>query len=119
MVRADRCPGDFRSVFPGARSSPRAGAVDDARGRKRRPGPGVVYAYGRTRINRWHEKFGQTSYEETPSFYRPRPCSRSYVTHLDDWYAQAHPDEDFAETFAIWLTPDFDWRKRYAGWKAL
>src|SRR5438128_412221 len=41
-------------------------------------------------------------------------------THVgDDWYAQAHPDEDFAETFAIWLTPDFDWRKRYAGWKAL
>src|SRR5207237_10574354 len=39
--------------------------------------------------------------------------------HLDDWYAQAHPDEDFAESFAIWLTPDFDWRKRYAGWKAL
>ena len=41
------------------------------------------------------------------------------MTHLDDWYAQAHPDEDFAETFAIWLTPEFDWRKRYAGWKAL
>src|SRR5438445_12152279 len=39
--------------------------------------------------------------------------------HLDDWYAQAHPDEDFAETFASWLTPDFDWSKSYAGWKAL
>src|SRR5207302_10905972 len=50
---------------------------------------------------------------------RPRPFSRSYVMHLDDWYAQAHPDEDFAVTFAIWLTPEFDWRKRYAGWKAL
>jgi hypothetical protein len=41
------------------------------------------------------------------------------VTHLDDWYAQAHPDEDFAETFAVWLTPGLDWRARYAGWKAL
>jgi len=39
--------------------------------------------------------------------------------HLDDWYAQSHPDEDFAETFAIWLTPELDWRKRYTGWKAL
>jgi hypothetical protein len=39
--------------------------------------------------------------------------------HLEDWYAQSHPDEDFAETFAVWLTPELDWRKRYAGWKAL
>ena len=39
--------------------------------------------------------------------------------NLDDWYAQSHPDEDFAETFAVWLTPGLDWRARYAGWKAL
>ena len=39
--------------------------------------------------------------------------------NLDDWYAQSHPDEDFAETFAVWLTPGLDWRTRYAGWKAL
>src|SRR5438874_13235164 len=56
---------------------------------------------------------------ETPQFYRPRPYSRSFVIHLDDWYAQSHPDEDFAETFAVWLTPNLDWRKRYQGWKAL
>ena len=53
------------------------------------------------------------------SFYQPRPFSRSYVVNLDDWYAQSHPDEDFAETFAVWLTPGLDWRRRYAGWKAL
>jgi hypothetical protein len=41
------------------------------------------------------------------------------VVNLDDWYAQSHPDEDFAETFAVWLTPGFDWRTRYTGWKAL
>src|SRR5438874_4357636 len=41
MVRADRDPGDFRSLFFGARSSPRARAVDDARGRRRNAG--VVY----------------------------------------------------------------------------
>src|SRR5260221_293011 len=52
-------------------------------------------------------------------FYRPRPYSRSYVVHLDDWYAQSHPDEDFAETFAVWLTPGLDWRGRYRGWKAM
>ena len=77
------------------------------------------YAYQLQRKKKWQQTFGQTSDEETPNTYRPRPFSRSYVTHLDDWYAQRHPDEDFAETFAIWLTPELDWRKRYAGWKAL
>ncbi len=71
------------------------------------------------RKKKWQQTFGRTSREETPDFYRPRPFSRSYVVHLDDWYAQSHPDEDFAETFAVWLTPGLDWRKRYAGWKAL
>src|ERR1700745_3239027 len=82
-------------------------------------GHAYMYAYRMTRKKRWQELFGHTSNEETPSFYRPRPFSRSYVVHLDDWYAQAHPDEDFAETFAIWLTPDLNWRERYAGWRAL
>jgi hypothetical protein len=77
------------------------------------------YAYEMQKKKRWQQCFGQTTDEETPSFYRPRPFSHSYVVHLDDWYAQAHPDEDFAETFAIWLTPGLDWRKRFAGWKAL
>src|SRR4029077_17895160 len=82
---------------------------------------GHAYMYGH-RVNRkkkWQQLFGQTSNEETPSFYRPRPFSRSYVVHLDDWYAQSHPDEDFAETFAVWLTPGLDWRTEYRGWKAL
>jgi hypothetical protein len=77
------------------------------------------YAYQLQRKKKWQQTFGQTSDDETPTFYRPRPFSRSYVVHLDDWYAQAHADEDFAETFAVWLTPEFDWRKRYTGWKAL
>ncbi len=78
-----------------------------------------TYAYQLTRKKKWRQIFGPTSREETPNTYRPRPFSRSYVVHLDDWYAQSHPDEDFAETFAIWLSPGLDWRKRYAGWKAL
>jgi len=54
-----------------------------------------------------------------PEFYLPRPYSKSFVLHLDSWYGQSHPDEDFAETFAVWLTPDSDWRTRYQGWGAL
>ena len=62
--------------------------------------------------------FGQPS-KTYPEFYTPKPYSKSYVLHLDAWYAQSHPDEDFAETFAVWLTPNSEWKQRYAGWKAL
>lgn len=78
-----------------------------------------AYAYQLPRKKKWQQVFGKSSTEDTPEFYRPRPYSRSYVVHLDDWYAQSHPDEDFAETFAVWLTPGLDWRERYRGWKAL
>jgi hypothetical protein len=54
-----------------------------------------------------------------PEFYSPKPYSKSFVQHIDPWYAQSHPDEDFAETFAVWLTPDSNWERRYAGWPAL
>jgi hypothetical protein len=54
-----------------------------------------------------------------PKFYLPRPYSRNFVLHLDGYYAQSHPDEDFAETFAVWLTPGYSWAERYAGWPAL
>jgi hypothetical protein len=78
-----------------------------------------AYAYQVFRKRKWQRTFGLSSAEETPSFYRPRPYSRSFVVHLEDWYAQSHPDEDFAETFAVWLTPGLDWRARYQDWKAL
>ena len=54
-----------------------------------------------------------------PESYTPRPYSKSFVLHLDAWYAQSHPDEDFAETFAVWLKPRSDWKRRYAGWPAI
>jgi hypothetical protein len=63
---------------------------------------------------RRHELFGSTR-EEYPEFYAPRPYSKSFVIHLDAWYAQSHPDEDFAETFAVWLHPESKWRERYRG----
>ena len=64
------------------------------------------------------EMFGPSTLDY-PEFYDPKPYSKSFVLHIDPWYAQAHPDEDFAETFAVWLTPESDWRARYAGWAAL
>ena len=81
-------------------------------------GHALSYAYGLNRKRSWQRVFGRSSeaYEET---YRFRPYSKSFVRHLDYWYAQYHPDEDFCETFAVWLTPGLDWRKKYAGWKAL
>jgi hypothetical protein len=51
-----------------------------------------------------------------PEYYTPKPYSKSFVQHLDHWYAQSHPDEDFAETFAVWLNPASMWSTRYAGW---
>jgi hypothetical protein len=67
---------------------------------------------------RWRELFGSFA-RPYPDFYKPKPKSRSYVLHLRAWYAQAHPAEDFAETFAVWLTPTSRWRRRYKGWAAL
>lgn len=62
--------------------------------------------------------FGKYS-KPYPSSYRPVPSSQNFVLHLDWWYAQAHPAEDFAETFAVWLKPNAQWRKTYANWPAL
>ncbi len=62
--------------------------------------------------------FGLTS-TPYPESYKPNTRSRHYVRHLDGHYAQAHPDEDWAETFALWLTPRSAWRKHYAQWPAL
>jgi hypothetical protein len=76
----------------------------------------TAYELHRRRI--WQKSFGRAS-EPYPEFYRPNPASREYVHHLDGWYAQSHPDEDFAETFAVWLDPRSRWRKRYAKWPAL
>ncbi len=66
----------------------------------------------------WRRHFG--NFKRTyPKFYSPRPGSKNYVLHLDWWYAQSHPAEDFAETFAVWLKPQSAWRRDYSGWPAL
>jgi hypothetical protein len=63
----------------------------------------------------WREMFGRWS-KPYPEYYSPQPGSRRYVLHLGLWYAQAHPAEDFAETFAVWLTPRSRWRAVYRDW---
>ena len=81
-------------------------------------GHAFTYAYRLHKAPEWKELFGpfRRPYRDN---YRPAPFSRDYVRHLPGWYAQKHPDEDFAETFAVWLTPRSNWRKRYRGWVAL
>ncbi len=66
----------------------------------------------------WRDTFGSFAAPYS-RFYKPKPYSRSYVQHLDMWYAQSHPAEDWAESFAVWLDPNSRWRKRYLGWPAL
>jgi hypothetical protein len=81
-------------------------------------GHAFVYAYKLHNKPEWKQIFGpfRRPYRDN---YHPAPFSRDYVRHLPGWYAQKHPDEDFAETFAVWLTPRSNWRKRYRGWPAM
>lgn len=81
-------------------------------------GHAINYAFRLHERDEFGALFGDyaTPYEE---HYSADPLSRDHVRHILGWYAQKHPDEDFAETFAVWLTPDLDWREEYAGWGAL
>jgi hypothetical protein len=81
-------------------------------------GHAIDNAYGLRRRRRRQRLFGSSA-REYPEHYVPRPYSKSYVVHLEPSYAQSHPDEDFAETFAVWMSGAEAWRKRYADWPAL
>jgi len=78
----------------------------------------INYAYKLYTRTRWRELFGAFSsrYSDT---YQYHPYSRRFVVHLDDYYAQCHPDEDFAETFAVWLAPAGNWQQKYKNWPAM
>src|SRR6202790_1842468 len=80
-------------------------------------GHAIDSAYRLRRRSRYSAVFGPASLPY-PDTYRPRPGSRRFVQHLGAWYAQAHPTEDFAETFAVWLKPRSAWRREYSGWPA-
>lgn len=75
-------------------------------------------AYRLRRRKGWRRTFGKAS-RPYPDVYQPRPASRAFVLHLGHWYAQSHPTEDFAETFAVWMQPRARWRREYQGWPAL
>jgi len=81
-------------------------------------GHALNYAYTFYKRTRWRELFGpfSTRYSDSYSF---RPYSRRFVIHLEDNYAQSHPDEDFAETFAVWLTSESRWERKYHGWPVI
>lgn len=78
----------------------------------------VDSAFQLHRRRRWRDLFGKFT-EPYPDTYQPKPYSKSYVLHLDPWYAQSHPAEDFAETFAVWLKPRSRWKTQYEGWPAM
>jgi hypothetical protein len=75
-------------------------------------------AYRLHSMRGYRKLFGSFS-RPYPDFYKPLPKSRDYVLHLGAWYAQSHPAEDFAETFAVWLARGSRWRRHYEGWAAL
>ncbi len=81
-------------------------------------GHAVQHAWRLQRREGWRRTFGDPS-RPYPTIYRPNPASQRHVQHLRQYYAQAHPHEDLAETFAVWLAPRSKWRRRYAGWPAL
>ena len=78
-------------------------------------GHAVDTAFRLRRRKEWRRTFGRAS-RPYPDIYKPRPASRKFVLHLGHWYAQSHPTEDFAETFAVWLQPRSRWRRDYADW---
>ncbi len=86
-------------------------------------GHAINYAYRLYKQGEWADMFGPFSRPYRDAF-RPNPFSRQFVRHIvhhqyGRTYAQKHPDEDFAETFAVWLTPRSGWRRRYRHWPAL
>jgi hypothetical protein len=81
-------------------------------------GHAIDNAYGLRQHADFQRVFGRAS-APYPEDYTPRPSSDRHVLHLGHWYAQSHPVEDFAETFAVWMQPKARWRRDYAGWPAI
>ncbi len=89
------------------------GRADILRYLRHEMGHVVNYAYRLYETPEWVRLFGDINRPYVEE-YRPEPFDPRYVRHLPGWYAQKHPDEDWAETFAVWLTPGRDWRAEYA-----
>ena len=76
------------------------------------------HAYELSLTREWRKLFGNSRRPYRDDF-RFVPFSRDFVRYIPGWYAQKHPDEDFAETFAVWLDPESLWETRYADWGAM
>jgi len=76
------------------------------------------YAYRLFDYPEWQSLFGCFSLPYRDD-YTPDPFSMRFVSHIPGCYAQKHPDDDFAETFAVWLTPFSNWQMIYAHTPAL
>ncbi|MGE0354542.1 MAG: hypothetical protein AB7I33_06705 [Gemmatimonadales bacterium] len=92
------------------------GRADILRYLRHEMGHVVNYAYRLYEREEWVRLFGSIDEPYPEDEYRPKPFSRRFVQHLPGWYAQRHPDEDWSETFAVWMTPGLDWRARYRTW---
>jgi hypothetical protein len=83
-------------------------------------GHALNYAFEMWKRKDWTQTFGEfrRPYRDV---FSSNPWSRDYVRYLHRagmyHYAQKHPDEDFAETFAVWLDPASRWRRRYKNWQ--
>ncbi len=81
-------------------------------------GHAIDNAYHLRKSKSRQKLFGLTS-TPYPTSYLPISNSKEYVRNLGEYYAQAHPDEDWAETFAVWLDPKSNWETKYKNWKAI
>lgn len=81
-------------------------------------GHALLNAYKLDQRRDWRRHFGRPG-SRYPDSYLPEPYSKEFAINLPDWYAQSHPHEDWAETFAVWLNPNSDWKLRYRSWPAL
>lgn len=100
------------------RATEAEGALDAIQYLRHEAGHAFNYAYRLHDRPDWRQMFGPYSRPYRDRFHAD-PFSRSFVRHLPGWYAQKHPDEDFAECFAVWLSPDIDWRSVYEGWPVI
>ena len=122
--RASRCRSSSRIRGCGNSSARMMGDVDGgdsvlaAAAAAARSGPRARHRVRPAQTRRLAPVFGPAS-ARYPGTYRPVPSSRRHVLHVGHWYAQSHPTEDFAETFAVWLQPKARWRREYVDWPAL
>lgn len=82
-------------------------------------GHAINYAYKLWSRNDWKKVFGKFR-KPYLHFYPFNSNSKDFVRYLhrigNPHYAQKHPDEDFAETFAVWLDPTSKWKRNYRSW---